>query len=132
MGLIRDKKRQSRSQGLILIEAVVGLAFIGFSVMGLTLIFSSGHNAYLRSRNYTQALYLAESKIEEISVYPAKTISLDTSNLEKVNGVAYTWTRKIQPVETGSSLQQIEVTIQWKEPDGKHETKLVTQGTVNP
>lgn len=124
--------KQSRSHGIVLIEAVISLALIGFLIMALTAIFTSGHDAYLRSRNYTQALYLAESKIEETSVYPAKTISADSSNVEKLNGVSFTWTRIIQPVKAGSLLQQIEVVVQWKEPSGKHEAKLVTQGMVNP
>ena len=125
-------RKQSRLHGIILIEAVISLAFIGFLVMALTAIFTSGHDAYLRSRNYTQALYLAESKIEETSVYPAQTIFSDSTNVEKLNGVPFTWTRTVQPVKIGNSLQQIEVDVQWREPNGKHEAKLVTQGTVHP
>jgi len=119
-------------KGLILIEIVIGLAFAGFLLLGLTLIFTTGRDTYLHSRNYTQALYLAETKIEETSLFPLKTLNTNASQTEKMNGIFYTWTRQIQPVDSNSSLQQIQVNVKWKEHDGLHQAKLITLGRVNP
>ena len=125
-------KKGHESNGVILIEAVVGLAFAGFVVLALTTMFTTGHDAYLHSRNYTQALYLAEAKVEETSVLPFSTITSQNSQTEKINGVSYTWTRRIQPVKTGGALQQIEVNVQWVEPSGKRQAKLITQEIFQP
>ena len=122
----------SDSKGLILIEAVISLAFAGFALLALTMMFSSGLDSYLHSRNYTQALYLAESKIEETTIFPYSTLSSKNSAVEKIHGMSFTWIRTIQPVEPKSTLQQIEVTVKWLEPSGRHQAKLITQGIIKP
>ena len=119
-----------QNSGLILIEAIVGLAFAGFVVMGLTLLFTTGNNAYLHSRSYTQALYLAESKLEETSLYSFSILTVNSTNTEELNGKPYTWTRIIQSLESNPSLQQIEVTVEWNEPDGKRQAKLISQEII--
>jgi hypothetical protein len=120
----------SRQHGMILIEAIFGITLAAFSLVGLTMLFTGGYQTYLRSAHLTQAVYLAETKIDECSVIPAASLSNDTADSEEIDGVQYSYRRKIAPLENNLPLRQIEVTVQWRELDGYHQTQIVTQGGI--
>jgi len=120
----------SKQHGMILIEAIFGITLAAFALAGLTILFTDGYQTYLRSAHLTQAVYIAESKIEECSLIPAASLASDTTNTEDIDGVQYSYRRKIAPLENNVSLRQIEVTVQWRELDGYHQTQLVTQGVI--
>ena len=120
------------NKGIILIEIAIGLAFVGFTLMGLTYLFTTGMEASLHSNYYTQAIYLAEEKIEETTLFPYTTLSSWSTDFVTMNKQDYQWTRSIQPMGTNSNLYHIQVQVQWEEIDGNHQLNLVSRGLIKP
>ena len=122
---------KKRSHGLMLIEIIVGLAFTGIIIISLTHLFINAIDTYSYSNHYTQAIYLAERKIDETSLQTLSVLSIETTNTELINGFSYKWSREIRPVDLSSSIYQIQITVQWNESNGTHQSKLLIQKDFN-
>ena len=118
-----DPRLNGNKRGSTLVEVIVAIAIAAVAVVGLTDLFINGFDAYSLSRGYTNAVYLAQEKIEQ-------TIPVDkTMGSEQLQEITYLWERKIysEPeVKIPAGFVQIEVFVKWTDPHGDHKISLVT------
>ncbi len=131
MGTLGDLRRKAH-KGYILIEIIRSLGIIGFSLMGLTLLFTTGLGSSQHAALYSQAIYLAEGELEEVMLKPANTLASDTAYSREVDKVAYQIRLKTKPSESSSALIDYQIDVQWKESDGFHRMQLLTEGRGRP
>lgn len=123
---------KSGVKGYLLIETILALAIIGFSLMGLTLLFTTGLGSSLHASLYTQALYLAEGELEETLLKPASDWVSDTTYSKDIGKSEYQVRLKTQPSDISKTLYVFQIEVQWKESDGFHRVQLMTEGRGQP
>jgi hypothetical protein len=132
--------------GSTIIEVIVGIAIVAVAIVGMTMLFIAGFDAYKISRGYTFGIYLAQEKMEEIpaanspsATIPGKpTVSIPAiSNMgtEVLQDITYRWERKYfeqdsipagGQTSTPPRLVQVEVLVKWSDAHGDHKVSLVT------
>ena len=134
--------------GSTLIEVIVAIAIAAVAIVGLTDLFINGFDAYNLSRGYTNGVYLAQEKMEEIPqpqirntppIPKSKTTKLvsnfDIRNsdlfvnmgTERLQAITYLWERKyFEKDGVPAGFVQIEVLVKWSDPHGDHKVSLTT------
>lgn len=111
---------QHTNCGTTIVEVIVALAIAATALVGMTTLFTSGFEAYSFSRGYTDGVYLAQEKMEQVSER--------TMDSETIQGITYTWERKSFPIEGKNSANfvQVEVLVKWSDSHGNHSINLVS------
>lgn len=136
--------RTKTSTGSTLVEVVVAIAIAATAIVGLTNLFITGFDAYNLSRGYTNGVYLAQEKIEDVASYrqipvPAKPeiknsaiinpqSSIGNMGTEVLQDINYRWERKYydEKDKVPAGFVQVEVLVNWSDPHGDHKVSLVT------
>lgn len=129
---------KSRRSGSTIVEVIVGIAIAAVAIVGMTVLFTSGFDAYKLSRGYTYGVYLAQEKIEEIPVAnpPSVTIpgkpaiaipAISNMGSEVLQDITYRWERKYYEQDSvPAGFVQIEVQVNWSDSQGNHKVSLIT------
>jgi hypothetical protein len=133
--------------GSTIVEVIVGIAIAAVAIVGMTMLFTAGFDAYKISRGYTNGVYLAQEKMEEI---PAAQLQIPNAKSKPVQGeqsaiinpqsaignmgsemlqdITYRWERKYYTDQEGApaGFVQVEVQVNWSDNEGTHKVSLVT------
>lgn len=80
-------------QGITLIEVMVAFVILALSVTVLLRIFSSGLTNTILSKQYVDAVVVAESQMAQVGTISEIVPSVDSGK----HGDLYTWTTRIEP-----------------------------------
>lgn len=148
-------RRSFSEGGSTIVEVIVGIAIAAVAIVGMTMLFTTGFEAYNLSRGYTNGVYLAQEKMEEIPpVQPEiqnpkskvqspksedlrlKTqsasgglgLSLGNMGTEVLQDITYRWERKYFDDKDGVPVGfvQVEVLVSWADKEGNHKVSLVS------
>ncbi|MFH1898198.1 MAG: prepilin-type N-terminal cleavage/methylation domain-containing protein [Candidatus Desantisbacteria bacterium] len=94
-------KKQEIESGFTLLEVMVAVSIFGIAVIALLGVFSNGLNLIRATKDQTQAIILAQSKLAEFNAGLEK----NTQGEEK----ALTW--EIQTSARGQGMEQIDISV---------------------
>ncbi|MFB3894763.1 MAG: hypothetical protein ACE14V_00515 [bacterium] len=138
--------------GSTIVEVIVGIAIAAVAIVGMTMLFSTGFEAYNLSRGYTNGVYLAQEKMEEIPAASALGGQIPNPNpskadkpinksqisnpqsaignmgTEAVQDITYRWERKYFDEKDGipAGFVQVEVEVNWSDKEGNHKVNLIS------
>jgi hypothetical protein len=131
--------RSFSAGGSTIVEVIVGVAIAAVAIVGMTMLFTSGFDAYKISRGYTNGVYLAQEKLEEIPIAnppsvaisgkPAASIpAISNMGSEMLQDINYRWERKYYTDQEGApaGFVQVEVQVNWADNEGNHKVSLVS------
>lgn len=98
-------------RGMSLVEPLVAMVVISFSLLGSVGMFAVAQDGISGSAKSLEAMTLAESRMERLRVLPYSGL---LGGEQVVNGIALTWTvRPDQPAPADSRSSMITVTVEW-------------------
>ena len=103
----------SKAKGFTLIEVLVAFTILSVSVGALLVAFSGGVRNSVLTRDYTQAVIVAESRMAEAGI----THRLTQEEIIEGQDGDYAWQKKITPVDKEPSgpwqLYHVTVSVRW-------------------
>jgi len=117
-------------RGMSLVEPLVAMVVISFSLLGAVGMFAAAQDGLSGSTKSLEARALAESRMERLR---AQSYGSLLDGARKVNGIALTWTvrpDRAAPAESRSSM--ITVTAEWSVGKGRPRKIRVGLRRANP
>lgn len=122
-----------KENGITLIETLIALLIIGFTIVAFMLTHNQSHRTVDATQRRSTAIYLAQQQLEALKRMdgtpntrnsPAWLAIFGTSIPNNVNGIFYTTTTALIPgaelsnpiIQTNPNLIPIRVTVSWNEP----------------
>jgi prepilin-type N-terminal cleavage/methylation domain-containing protein len=107
-----------KPMGFTLIEVLIALVILAFSLLGMAglMATTTRNNSY--GGHLTEAVTLAEDKLEQLRATPFGMIKLNTATVDNPvgsTGVAYTrsWVAVPNILPPGNTLNTISITLSW-------------------
>jgi len=122
--------QNARSEAFSYLELIVSLAVVAIGIVGLMRLQLMSLRAADYSKRMTQAVCLAESKLQEAMGIRAIR-SGQESGENRSEGMGYRWQREITPeplaaegIESGGELYQVRVNVSWEQGGGGKQIEL--------
>nr|MBI3612924.1 hypothetical protein [Nitrospirota bacterium] len=111
-------------RGMSLVEPLVAMVVISFSLLGSVGMFAVAQDGISGSAKSLEAMALAESRMERLRVLPYGSL---LGGEQMVDGIVLTWTvRPDQPAPAESRSSMITVTAEWSV--GKGQPRKIRMG----
>ena len=111
-------------RGMSLVEPLVAMVVISFSLLGSVGMFAVAQDGISGSAKSLEAMTLAESRMERLRVLPYSSL---LGGEQVVDGIVLTWTvRPDQPAPADSRSSMITVTAEWAV--GKGQPRKIRMG----
>lgn len=118
------KPRVLSERGMSLVEPLVAMVVISFSLLGSVGMFAVAQDGISGSAKSLEAMTLAESRMERLRVLPYSSL---LGGEQVVDGIVLTWTvRPDQPALADSRSSMITVTAGWSV--GKGQPRKIRMG----
>jgi type IV pilus assembly protein PilV len=111
------KKMGQNNKGFSLIEVLMALGIFSIGMIAIGTMMGIAINGNKRNHAYTEALYLAENKMDELIISPYTTINANVENTLDSHGVQGTgiYKRVVQVNESmDPTYKIIEVIVSWR------------------
>ena len=112
----------NKARGFTLIEVLVAFTILAVSVGTLLVAFSGGLRSSSLTRDYTQAVIIAESRLAETG-----TVQESSYKQEGVDG-KFGWKKIIEPLDRETEgiwqLYQVTVLVNWENFNGKRSLEI--------
>jgi prepilin-type N-terminal cleavage/methylation domain-containing protein len=110
----QERMRRRSQGGFTMIEVMVSLLVTAVAVMGILGVYLTEVRASSYSRHTSEAVMLAQDKLEQLRTQPAATASGTEANISERGVVGGIFTRR-WTVTPGASYTDIAVTVSWFE-----------------
>ncbi|MCX5777453.1 MAG: hypothetical protein NTX32_07530 [Candidatus Firestonebacteria bacterium] len=109
VGLRSVTERPVSGSGYILLDALVGVGLLSLVIISALYLFSESINRMEDMKNETKAVFLAQSKIEELQALSSLEVNAGGDFGEKNQG--YTWTASSEEIGRKDSYALIRLTL---------------------
>jgi prepilin-type N-terminal cleavage/methylation domain-containing protein len=109
--------------GFSMVELIVALCLFSIGMLGAAGVLIATHNGTLYSKNFSEAVALAEEKIEALRRVNFDTVEGECGTAEESE--PYTLSCEIAPY-TDMGLKQVAVTVQWPYRAGMKEIMIAS------
>ena len=124
------KRSLTTERGFTLLEVLVAFSIFTVSLGILFQIFSNGTRAAMLSDEYTQAVFIAQSRLASVGIEG----DFDVDEYSGKENEIYYWTTIVRPYESTDDLErtynlserEIEVTVNWNSRGKERSIKLNT------
>jgi general secretion pathway protein I len=124
------KRSLTTERGFTLLEVLVAFSIFTVSLGIIFQIFSKGTRAVMLSDEYTQAVFIAQSRLASAGIEG----DLDVGEYSGKENEIYSWTTTVRPYESTDELEttyhlserEIEVTVNWNSRGKERSIKLNT------
>jgi type II secretory pathway pseudopilin PulG len=109
--------RSLPKSGFTVLEALIALVIIGFTVVTTVEALGGGLRAERQVSRHLEAVALAESRLNELGVLPRDSIAYYAGGRDGVFAPpfeSYRWRATIEPVAGSRSLVRADVTVSWQ------------------
>lgn len=122
---------RANCQGMTLIEVLVAFVVLSLTMTVIMQIFSGGMRNARLSDSYSQAVFLAESKLSAVGVEHPLATGEDVGKV----GVNLLWRVTVNPYDDGGAsdrllmpvrLYQVRVRVSWSEEGGQRQVELTS------
>lgn len=110
-------------RGFTLLEVLLATFLAGVCIIALMEAFNRGTTGVGHVEDYTQAITLAQEKMEEVSQTPFASISPQAK--APVTGFP-NFSRELQVTDTSADLKEVRTIVYWNVPNGETSVQLVT------
>ena len=114
----------NKARGFTLIEVLVAFTILSVSVGALLVAFSGGVRNSVLTRDYTQAVIIAESRLVETGI----THGLSQEDMIEGSDGEYSWKKVIKPLDKEPfgpwQLYEVTVSVTWKTLNGDRSLQL--------
>ncbi len=132
--------RVKKDSGFTLLEVMVAVAILGISMVITMQLFTGALRSASLSRRYTEAVFLARHKLEELSLDNKLQAGEQAGNFDD-EYAAYNWLAEVSPYTTSLPTEineeakarpkvvHIKLTVAWEEQNRTYHVELVTLNT---
>ena len=102
------------TRGFSLIEMLISIVILSVSLLAMASLMAATARNNASGTQITEAINLAQDKVEELSVTPSGSLVPGTDQKKGSTGVNYSRNWTIQPNGTGN-LRTVTVTVNWSD-----------------
>lgn len=134
------KNIMRKNSGFTLLEVMIAVAVLGISLVITMQLFGGALRSASLSRRYTEAVFLARHKLEELSLDDRLQAGGQAGDFAD-ESAAFSWQAEVSPYTTSSptltneeakarpQVLQIKLTVSWEEQNITRHVELVTLNT---
>ena len=121
---MNPERRLGAERGFSLIELVAAMAIFSVGVLACVELYSVSLRSTIESQDYTQAVFLAQSVLEETLAEGVLTVTTDSGDFGD-DHPRHSWESEVEEMDR-KGLMKVRVVVKWTAPSGEKQYELTT------